>query len=56
MEFLYLQATIIPFEISALNLVLSFWSDNIPAVAICLGCIFLYGYACYQIRGIVCLN
>lgn len=42
--FLY-EATLIPYEISALNLVVSFWSDNVPAVAICLGSIFLYGYA-----------
>lgn len=32
----------IPFEISALNLVLTFWSDNIPAGAIVAACIVLY--------------
>ncbi|KAM0129262.1 hypothetical protein ACHAO1_008589 [Botrytis cinerea] len=40
--FLY-EAILIPWEISALNLVLTFWSDNIPLAAICAGCIFLYG-------------
>lgn len=40
--FLY-EALIIPFEITALSLVLSYWSDNIPAGAISAGCIVLYG-------------
>ncbi|PTB36722.1 hypothetical protein M441DRAFT_72794 [Trichoderma asperellum CBS 433.97] len=33
---------IVPFEITALSLVLSFWSSHIPAGAICAGCIVLY--------------
>ncbi|KAF5011959.1 hypothetical protein FDECE_1965 [Fusarium decemcellulare] len=33
---------IVPFEITALSLVLSFWSPNIPAGAICGACIVLY--------------
>lgn len=37
------EALLIPYKISALNLVLTFWSDNIPAAAICVGCIVLYG-------------
>lgn len=40
--FLY-EAVLIPWEIEALNVVLTYWSDNIPQVAICLGCIVLYG-------------
>ncbi|CCF39572.1 histidine permease [Colletotrichum higginsianum] len=40
--FLY-EAFLIPFEISALNLVLTFWRDDIPAAAVCVGCIVLYG-------------
>ncbi|OAP60514.1 hypothetical protein AYL99_05516 [Fonsecaea erecta] len=40
--FLY-EAVLIPWEIEALNLVLTFWSDNIPKVAICLACVVLYG-------------
>lgn len=39
--FLY-EATLIPFEISALNLVLTFWRDDIPVAAVCAGCIALY--------------
>ncbi|KAI1207835.1 amino acid permease/ SLC12A domain-containing protein [Annulohypoxylon truncatum] len=39
--FLY-EACLIPFEISAINLVLGFWSDNIPPAAICVACIVLY--------------
>ncbi|KAM0420299.1 hypothetical protein ACHAPT_011960 [Fusarium lateritium] len=40
--FLY-QALVIPFEITALSVVLSYWSDNIPPVAICMACIVAYG-------------
>ncbi|KAK7424162.1 hypothetical protein QQZ08_008768 [Neonectria magnoliae] len=40
--FLY-EAAMIPFEISAINLVLTFWRDDIPVWAVCLACIFLYG-------------
>ncbi|OQU94809.1 hypothetical protein CLAIMM_01105 [Cladophialophora immunda] len=39
--FLY-EAILIPFEISALNLVLTFWRDDIPVWAVCLACIVLY--------------
>lgn len=39
--FLY-EALLIPFEITALNEVLGFWSDNVPAGAICAACIVLY--------------
>ncbi|KAI1082441.1 amino acid permease/ SLC12A domain-containing protein [Whalleya microplaca] len=39
--FLY-EACLIPFEISAINLVLGFWSDNVPPAAICVACIVLY--------------
>lgn len=40
--FLY-EAILIPFEISALTIVLSFWRDDIPVWAVCLACIILYG-------------
>lgn len=40
--FLY-EAVLIPWEISALNLVLTFWRDDIPVAAVCAGCIVLYG-------------
>ncbi|KAK7961050.1 amino acid permease/ SLC12A domain-containing protein [Apiospora saccharicola] len=39
--FLY-EALLIPFEITALNIVLSFWRDDIPAAAVCCACIVLY--------------
>ena len=39
--FLY-EAFLIPFEISALNLVLTFWSDDIPVAAVVAVCIVLY--------------
>ncbi|KAF2676912.1 general amino acid permease-like protein AGP2 [Lentithecium fluviatile CBS 122367] len=40
--FLY-EALLIPFEITALNLVLSFWRDDIPVWAVCIAVIILYG-------------
>lgn len=42
-NFFIYEALIIPFEITALNLVLKFWSDHIPVAAICCACIVLYG-------------
>ncbi|KAF2014106.1 general amino acid permease-like protein AGP2 [Aaosphaeria arxii CBS 175.79] len=39
--FLY-EALLIPFEITALNLVLTFWRDDIPVAAVCAACIVLY--------------
>ncbi|KAI0389191.1 histidine permease [Xylariaceae sp. FL0594] len=39
--FLY-EAILIPFEITALNLVLTFWTDKIPVAAICVVVIILY--------------
>lgn len=41
-NFYLYEGLIIPFEITALNLVLSFWSPNIPVAAICAACIVLY--------------
>ncbi|KAG8625243.1 hypothetical protein KVT40_006994 [Elsinoe batatas] len=40
--FLY-QGFLIPWEIAALNLVLTFWRDDIPIGAVCAACIVLYG-------------
>lgn len=42
-NFLLYELCLIPFEISALSLVLSFWRDDIPTWAVCLACIVLYG-------------
>ncbi|KAI0517881.1 histidine permease [Xylaria bambusicola] len=39
--FLY-EAILIPFEITALNLVLTYWTDKIPVAAICIAVIILY--------------
>ena len=39
--FLY-TVIIVPFEITALSFVLSYWSEDIPVAAICGGCIALY--------------
>lgn len=41
-NFLIYEALLIPFEITALNLVLSFWRDDIPTAAVCAACIVLY--------------
>ncbi|PNS21550.1 Proline-specific permease [Sphaceloma murrayae] len=41
-NFFFYEALLIPFEITALNIVLRFWSDNIPVAAICAACIVLY--------------
>lgn len=36
------MALSIPFEISAVNLFLQFWRDDIPTWAVCVGCIIVY--------------
>lgn len=45
-NFFFYEALLIPFEISAINLVLSFWSDEItkpgPTAGICIGVMALY--------------
>jgi len=41
-NFFFYEACLIPWEISALNLVLTFWTDKIPVAAICVACIVLY--------------
>lgn len=41
--FLY-EALLIPFEITAISLVLGYWRDDIPPAAICGACVFFYGY------------
>lgn len=41
-NFFFYEALIIPFEITALTLVISFWSNNVPAAAVCAGCIVCY--------------
>lgn len=41
-NFFFYEALLIPFEITALNLVLTFWRDDIPTAAVCAACIVLY--------------
>ena len=36
-----IEAVLIPWEISALNLVLTYWRNDIPLAAVCAGCIVL---------------
>lgn len=40
----FYEALLIPFEITAINLVLTFWRDDIPVAAVCAACIVLYAY------------
>ncbi|CAI4215598.1 unnamed protein product [Parascedosporium putredinis] len=46
-NFFFYEALLIPFEITAINLVLSFWSDKVtdpgPTAGICAACIIAYG-------------
>ncbi|KAL4895511.1 amino acid permease/ SLC12A domain-containing protein [Aspergillus ambiguus] len=41
-NFFFYQSIIVPFEITALSIVLSFWTDKIPPPAVCGVCIALY--------------
>ena len=43
-NFFFYEALLIPFEITALNLVIQFWTDKIPVAAVCVVSIILYGY------------
>ena len=49
-NFFIYEALLIPFEITAINLVLSFWRDDIPVAAVCVGCIVLYAYVTLLMR------
>ncbi|KAL4810937.1 amino acid permease/ SLC12A domain-containing protein [Aspergillus unguis] len=40
--FLY-EALLIPFEITAISVVLTYWRDDIPPAAVCGACVFIYG-------------
>lgn len=41
-NFFFYEALLIPFEITALNVVLKFWRDDIPVAAVCAAVIALY--------------
>lgn len=43
-NFFFFEVFAIPFEIAAVNLVLSYWTDKIPVAAVCAACIILYSY------------
>lgn len=43
-NFFFFELLAIPFEIAAVNLVLTYWSDQIPVAAVCAVCIILYRY------------
>ncbi|RJE19495.1 Amino acid permease [Aspergillus sclerotialis] len=42
-NFFIYEALMIPFEITAINLILNYWRDDIPVAAVCAACIVLYG-------------
>lgn len=44
-NFFFFEVFAIPFEIAAVNLVLTYWTDKIPVAAVCAACIILYAYA-----------
>lgn len=43
-NFFFYEALLVPFEITAINLVLSYWRDDIPVAAVCAAVIVLYTY------------
>src|SRR5262249_42818562 len=43
-NFFFFEVFAIPFEIAAVNLVLSYWTDKIPVAAICAICLVLYRF------------
>lgn len=47
-NFFIYEALLIPFEITALNVVLSFWRDDIPAAAVICVCILLYAFVVHS--------
>ncbi|KAE8154873.1 amino acid permease/ SLC12A domain-containing protein [Aspergillus avenaceus] len=40
--FFFYEALMVPFEITAINLLLTYWRDDIPPAAVCAACIALY--------------
>lgn len=41
-NFFIYEALMVPFEITAINIVLDYWRDDIPVGAVCAACIVLY--------------
>ncbi|KAH6643500.1 amino acid permease-domain-containing protein [Boeremia exigua] len=50
-NFFFFEVLAIPFEIAAVNLVVTYWTDKIPVAAICAICIILYRYAEFWLSG-----
>ncbi|PKS04926.1 hypothetical protein jhhlp_008292 [Lomentospora prolificans] len=54
-NFFFYEALLIPFEITALNMVLSFWNSDVtnpgPTAAVCAACIVAYGSPCRVASG-----
>ena len=44
-NFFLFEAILVPFEITALDLILTYWRDDIPSAAVISACIFTYGFA-----------
>ncbi|KAF4538849.1 General amino acid permease [Lasiodiplodia theobromae] len=42
-NFFLFEAILVPFEITALDLILTYWRDDIPSAAVISACIFTYG-------------
>lgn len=47
-NFFLFEAILVPFEITALDLILTYWRDDIPSAAVISACIFTYGFARFQ--------
>lgn len=45
-NFFFFEVFAIPFEIAAVNLVLSYWTDKIPVAVVCAVVLILYTYVC----------
>lgn len=47
-NFFFFEALLVPFEVTALTLILSFWHEGItdtgPSAAVCVASIVIYGY------------
>lgn len=47
-NFFVFEASLVPFEIVACNVIIHYWSDVVPAGGIIAIVIVLYGYACLR--------
>jgi yeast amino acid transporter len=49
-NFFALEASLVPFEVVAFNVVLQFWTDKIPTAAVISFVLVAYAYVCHQLR------